>query len=149
METVNQAVYAALTPPAGGVGRLEELYQSVYAGVDEASLGSELPPGTFDSFASYYDWYRLSGRFKEGAPWAGIICYNTYFINNDLDMHTALLDNLEKKGLNVLLAFTDADRKALLDEFFLQDGRSRVDVLMTCMGFNFIYGRPEAGIEPV
>lgn len=147
VETVNQAVYAALPPLGGGVSWLDELYQSVYASVYDASLGSDLPPGTFTSFVSYYDWYRLSGRFQEGAPWAGIVCYNTYFINNDLDMCTALLDNLEKKGVNVLLAFTDADRKALLDEFFLQDGRSRVGVLITCLGFNFIYGRPEAGIE--
>jgi len=143
--TVHQAVYDALCPQGGDqVPDLDEVYRSVRDAVYQA--GGQMP-GTFTSADDYLLWYGISGKLKEGAPWIGITCYRSVFGNNDIDMYVALLRALEEKGANVILTFTDRDRKKLVGDFFMDNGCSRIDFLIAAMGFNFIYGKPEAGVE--
>ncbi len=143
--TVHQAVYDALYPQGGDpVPDLDEVYRSVHDAVYHA--GGQMP-GTFTSVDDYLLWYGISGKLKEGAPWIGITCYRSFFGNNDIGMHVALLRALEEKGTNVILTFTDKDRKKLVEDFFMDNGCSRIDFLIAAMGFNFIYGKPEAGVE--
>ncbi len=110
--------------------------------------GMGLPPGTFDTLGGYLAWYKVSGHFKEGAPSVGITTYDSFFKNNDIDMFLAVQRELEAKGANALLVFSDSsNRKAAFQDFFMPGGKRQVDFLIAAVGFNFIYGQPEEGIE--
>lgn len=150
-ETVNETVYDTV---------YESVYNSVYndAG-DQPTVGDSEPtvedsgpklfPGTFTTIDDYLAWYREAGKLKEGAPWIGIITFDTAFKNDDMDMYVKLLESLEAKGANVILVFTNsANKKAAVEQFFMnEDGSSRIDFLVAAMGFNFIYGNSGAGVE--
>ena len=103
--------------------------------------------GTFRTRRDYLDWYRGRGRYREGAPWVGVLTYDSYFKNGDVEMHLALLRSLEAKGANVLLVFAGRDKERAVREFFMEGGRSQVEVLVNATGFTFVYGRPEAGVR--
>ncbi|MDN5363938.1 MAG: cobaltochelatase CobN [Eubacteriales bacterium] len=105
------------------------------------------PQGTFPSFAAYFSWYQQQGKYKEGKPWVGIMTFNTYFKGNDIKIYEAMLRSLEAKGVNVILVFTDSDKKKAVEDFLMENGKSRIDVFIAAMGFNFIYGNSQAGID--
>jgi|GEM_PF-5981040 len=71
-----------------------------------------------------------------------------FFKNNDIDMFLAVQRELEAKGANALLVFSDSsNRKATFQDFFMPGGKRQVDFLIATVGFNFIYGQPEEGIS--
>ncbi len=150
--TVAQAVYEALyplLPPDDKEPDFDPLYQSVYGAVyGAAEKGGGVLPGTFTSLRNYLAWHGLSGKLKEGAPWVGIIATNYDLNNADTAMQEALLSSLEAGGYNVILVYSDSDRKKAVEQFFMRGSQSAIDLLITAsVGFNFIYGQPEAGIE--
>ncbi|MFZ5639979.1 MAG: cobaltochelatase subunit CobN, partial [Bacillota bacterium] len=151
-ETVSETVYLTAYDTVYGTV-YESVYDNVYnnAGDQPAAekSGPKLFPGTFTSTGDYLDWYRETGRLKEGGPWIGIIAFDSFFKNDDMDMYVKLLESLEAKGANVILVFTNtANKKNAVEQFFMKaDGSSRIDFLVAAMGFNFIYGSTEAGVE--
>ncbi|MEW6662155.1 MAG: cobaltochelatase subunit CobN [Bacillota bacterium] len=101
---------------------------------------------TFNTRQDYLDWYRAAGKLKPGAPWVGIITYDSFFKNDDIDMYTALLVQLENLGANVILSFA-RDRVGAVRDFFMEGGQGRIDVLVAATGFNFVFGKPEEGVK--
>ena len=152
VDTVARAVYEALyplLPPDDRGPDFDPLYRSVYGAVYGAAEkgGGELP-GTFTSLRNYRAWYSLSGRAKEGVPWIGIVATNYDLNNADTALQEALLLSLERGGYNVILVYSDSNRKKAVEQFFMRGNQSAVDLLITAsVGFNFIYGSPEAGVE--
>lgn len=151
VETVSGAVYGALCealPPSGQAPSTDSLYQlvcdAVYGAKDKGGGGL---PGTFTSLRNYLAWHRLSGKLREGEPWIGIIASNYDINNDDKAMQEALLRSLEAGGYNVILVYSDSSRKTAVEQFFMRDEKSRIDLLITMLGFNFIYGNSEAGID--
>ncbi|RKO66556.1 cobaltochelatase subunit CobN [Desulfofundulus salinus] len=149
--TVYRAVYDALWGPELSGFDLTQVYQSVHDAVylpTGGGGGTGLPPGTFGTSGGYLAWYKASGHLKEGAPWVGIISYDSFFKNSDIDMYLAVQRELEARGVNALLVFSDSSsRKTAFQDFFMPGGKRQVDFLIAGIGFNFIYGQPEAGIE--
>jgi cobaltochelatase CobN len=149
--TVYRAVYDALAGPELSGFDLTQVYQSVHDAVylpTGGGGGMGLPPGTFDTLGGYLAWYKASGHLKEGAPWVGITTYDSFFKNNDIEIHLAMQKELEARGANALLVFSNSsNRKTAFQDFFMPGGKRQVDFLIAAVGFNFIYGKPEAGIE--
>lgn len=140
--TVYRAVYDALWGPELSGFDLDQVYQSVHEAVylpTAGGGGAGLPPGTFGTLGGYLAWYKASGHLKEGAPWVGIITYDLYFKNSDIDMYLAVQRELEKRGVNTLLVFSDSkNRKTAFQNFFMPSGQRQVEVLITGIGFNFL-----------
>ncbi|WP_297201460.1 cobaltochelatase subunit CobN [Thermanaeromonas sp.] len=149
--TVYRAVYDALWEPEFSGLELELLHQRVCDAVyvsTEGGGGRGLPPGTFSTLGGYLAWYKASGHFKEGAPWIGITTYDSFFKNSDIDMYLAIQEELDEKGCNTLLVFSDSsNRKRAVHDYFMPSGRRQIDFLIAGIGFNFIYGQPEASVE--
>lgn len=149
--TVYRAVYDALWGPELPGFDPAQVYQSVHESISHPTGGGGgmgLPPGTFDTLGGYLAWYKASGHFKEGAPSVGITTYDSFFKNNDFDMFLAVQRELEAKGANALLVFSDSsNRKTAFQDFFMPGGERQVDFLIAAVGFNFIYGQPEEGTE--
>ncbi|MHB1127598.1 MAG: cobaltochelatase subunit CobN [Bacillota bacterium] len=101
---------------------------------------------TFDNRQDYLDWYRAAGKLKPGAPWIGIITYDSFFKNDDIEMYTALLAELEDSGANVILSFAN-DRVKAVRDFFMEGDQGRIDLLIAATGFNFVFGKPEEGVK--
>lgn len=101
---------------------------------------------TFSSREEYLNWYQRSGKYREGAPWIGILTYDSFYVNDDIEMYEDLVDALEKQGANAMLVFAK-DRVGAVEQFFMEDDSAAIDVLLAAIGFNFVYGRPEAGVE--
>jgi cobaltochelatase CobN len=149
--TVYRAVYDALWGPELSGFDSAQVYQSVRDAVylpTGGGGGMGLPPGTFGTLGGYLAWYKASGHLKEGAPWVGIISYDSFFKNSDIDMHLAIQRKLEARGVNTLPVYSGSgNRKTAFQDFFMPYGKKQVDFLIAAVGFNFIYGEPEAGIE--
>lgn len=120
------------------------------AGEDAMDDSEPVPfPGTFSSIDKYLDWYQKAGKMKENAPTIGIIAFDTAFKNEDIEMYTQLQKSLEAKGANTILVFSSSgNKKAAVEQYFMQEnGRSRIDLLVAAVGFNFIYGSSEGAVE--
>ncbi|HZK18193.1 MAG TPA: cobaltochelatase subunit CobN, partial [Clostridia bacterium] len=104
--------------------------------------------GIYNTLDEYLAWYEGSGHYRDGAPWVGIITYDSSYKNSDYEMYTAMLNELENKGANVLLVFSDSDNRAtVLHDFFMPDGKRQIDFLIAGVGFNYIFGLPEEGVN--
>ncbi|MDA8210780.1 MAG: cobaltochelatase subunit CobN, partial [Clostridia bacterium] len=125
----------------------QAVYENVYEAVYENVYSGPSPQGTFTTFADYSQWYQGQGKFKAGAPWVGIMAFNSYFKGNDIGLYEALLRSLEAKGVNVILTFTDGNKKQAVEDFLMDNGQSRIDFFIAAVGFNFIYGDSQAGID--
>ncbi|GAW92496.1 cobaltochelatase subunit CobN [Calderihabitans maritimus] len=101
---------------------------------------------TFNDRKDYLNWYRDAGKLKPRAPWIGIITYDSFYKNGDIDIYTALLRELEAQGANVILSFAK-DRVEAVRDFFMEDGQGRIDLLIAATGFNFVFGKPEEGVK--
>jgi len=103
-------------------------------------------PQTFANRQDYLDWYQAAGKLQPDAPWIGIITYDSFFKNDDIEMYTALLTELESSGANVILSFA-TDKVGAVRDFFMEDGQSQIDLLIAATGFNFVFGQPEEGVK--
>ncbi|WP_053954842.1 cobaltochelatase subunit CobN [Inediibacterium massiliense] len=103
-------------------------------------------PGIFEDLKAYKTWYQTSNHEKDG-PWIGVSTYNSYFKNEDIEMHKALLKELEENNANVIFTLTDAKREELINTFYMEEHKPNIDVYIAAMGFNFISGKPEKAVE--
>lgn len=55
----------------------------------------------FESFDKYDQWYRSSGRYREGAPRVAFLAGNINLQNSNEEHIAALINGLESRGLNV------------------------------------------------
>jgi len=61
-------------------------------------------------------------------------------------MYSALVEEIERQGGNALPVFAK-DRAAAAKEFFMENDRAAIDVLMAATGFSFVFGKPEEGVK--
>lgn len=94
----------------------------------------------------YLAWYEAHGKVREDAPWIGILAGDSFFKNDDIDMYTSVLEELENSDVNVILAFAK-DRESAARSFFMENENSAINLLISATGFNFVYGNPEQGVE--
>ncbi len=94
----------------------------------------------------------LRRRVKPGRITVGIWFYQTYWLNNNLAFIDALIRAVEAQGANVIpvfhLRFKETSRgnhgaDHVVDTFFLDDGKPRIDVLLNPMLFSLTLVSPE------
>jgi cobaltochelatase CobN len=100
----------------------------------------------FTTWNDYYNWYTQSEHYKTGAPWIGIIGYNTIFLNGNGAILEAILQGLEDKGLNVILAITNGNtgRTNAINNFFMDGNATRISALVACVGYTMVYSSSDA-----
>jgi cobaltochelatase CobN len=108
---------------------------------------SETP--MFTTWDDYYDWYVQSGHYQEGGAWVGMLAYASTFMNGNSEMQQQILQSLEAKGLNVILAICkgDADRVNAIKNYFMDGDTCRISALVACVGYNIVYGDPDESTE--
>lgn len=83
----------------------------------------------FSNREDYIQWYKLSGKYKNGGPWVGIIFHAWYYGANDLKVYNSLIHELENQGANVIVpifsSFSEASKI-----FFINNNKSAIDVLI-------------------
>lgn len=145
----------------GGVENMRRLLLYLLNNFGEINVSQKLEPvvlegsfayhpaadKVFNTYEQYKSWYEESGKYQPGAPWIGILTYDSSYKNADFKMYTDLLQELEKNGANAILVFAGGDNIKAVRDFFMDDGKSRIDCLLAATYFNFVYGRPEEGIK--
>lgn len=116
-----------------------DISSALYEGV-EAGDGA----GIFFNPDDYYAWYESRPSYKPGAPWVGILTYDTMFKNADQELYVETLKAVERKGLNAILLYPPtATRTSDVRRFFFRDldgdgvKEPAIDVFICAMGFNF------------
>jgi cobaltochelatase CobN len=103
----------------------------------------------FESIEEYLKWYKL-----KAAPTVGILFSRISWINNSLDIENTLIKELEKRGLNVIPAFSYSVKDEelgtkgqgeLILEYFMENGRSRIDALVKLLPFFLGQNRKNMG----
>jgi len=94
----------------------------------------------FETVEDYLAWYKPRAR-----PTVGILFSRHYWVNDNLEVEDALIEELEKRGLNVIPAFSYSVRDEglgtkgsgeVVKEVFLKgDGRPRIDALIKLQSF--------------
>lgn len=79
-------------------------------------------------------------------PTVGILFYRTEWVEKKFTYQTALVRELERQGMNVIAVFSNTiaqpeiggpTLEQALDQYFFSAGKSRIDVLISCMKFSF------------
>ena len=82
----------------------------------------------------------------------GLWFYQSYWLNDNLAYIDAIIREIESRGANVIcvfhLRYKDAERGNLgadyvVEQFFMEDGRARIDVLISPMMFSLTLSAPE------
>jgi magnesium chelatase subunit H len=95
---------------------------------------------------------RMAGRIAETAanlpaPAAadkgtvGLLLLRSYLLANNSAHYDGVITALESRGLRVIPAFaTGLDNRAAIDKFFIENGRSKIDALVSLTGFSLVGG---------
>jgi cobaltochelatase CobN len=101
----------------------------------------------FTSLEEYLKWYDLpywmptDGSKKKKRPLVGILFYNDRYQNEDSRDLSAVIDKLEEKGIGVVPSMgTGAENFSSMKNFFIENGKPRVDAIIS-----FLYFRIEGG----
>jgi len=114
---------------------------SVVKWQDQWIYHPDAPVNMFKTWDEYINWYQNHATYTKNAPWVGIVAYDSSFKGDNHEMHVAILRSLESKGLNVLLTFANAQgRINIIDMYFKNRNTTRIDALITCVGFNYVSG---------
>lgn len=112
----------------------------------DASVIGGMP--LFLTWDEYFNWYRNRGIYKENAPWVGIVGYDSSLKGGSNEMQVELLKSLESKGLNVILVFATTKGRLNLSTMYFKDGNmTRIDALITSLGFTYVSGNSTKSIE--
>ena len=94
----------------------------------------------------------LAERVDPGRPTVGLWFYQTYWLNNNLAFIDAIIRAVEARGANVIpvfhLRYKDAGRgnrgaDYIVEHFFMDGGRPRIDVLINPLMFSLTLAAPE------
>src|SRR3989304_5476535 len=80
----------------------------------------------FKTFEEYKSWYREAGYYKEGAEWAAVLTYSSFYEQGQTSVEDELVSTLEDKGLNAFTAFGYPDTEVIEKLLIDPDGVSRV-----------------------
>ena len=83
----------------------------------------------------------LPKRDKSAIGTVGVIIMRSYVLAGNTAHYDAVIDSLEKRGLNVITAFaTGLDARPVAKKFFLHDGRPIIDAVVSLTGFSLVGG---------
>lgn len=104
----------------------------------------DAPVAMFETWDDYFNWYQNQTLYQKNGSWIGIVTYDSNFKGDNHEMHVALLRSLESKGFNVILTFANAQgRINIIDQYFKNGNTTRIDALITSVGFNYVTGITE------
>jgi cobaltochelatase CobN len=99
----------------------------------------------FETIEAYLEWYEGHPGRSSRHGTVGILFSRHYWINDNLEVEDALIEELEKRGLNVIPAFSYSVKDEglgtrgsgeVVREFFLtEDGKTRIDALIKLQAF--------------
>jgi len=123
-----------------------------YAAGDRASLKGTLkpqPPREYPEVGVYHP--ELAGRMGEhpaklppvAAPVAtvGLLLLRSYVLGHDSQHYDGVIRAFEAKGIRVIPAFASGlDSRPAIEKYFLKDGVSTIDALVSLTGFSLVGG---------
>ncbi len=100
--------------------------------------------GIFYEPPDYFAWYESRLGFDPEAPWIGLIGYDSFFKNADMDLYNDTVLALERLGLNVIPVYPrNQDRILAARKFFFRDlngdghPEPAIHAFILCIGFQF------------
>ncbi len=96
--------------------------------------------GYFERLEDYLEWYKP----EKEKPTVGILFSRHYWVNDNLEVEDLLIEELEKRDLNVIPVFCYSVKdeelgtkgsEEVVKEFFLKDGRPIIDALIKLISF--------------
>jgi magnesium chelatase subunit H len=110
-----------------------------------------LPPEEYPEVGVYHP--RLPGRFSADAttlPAAagagalgtvGVLLLRSYLLSGNAGHYDGVIAALEARGLRVVPAFASGlDARPAIEQYFIQDGRTTVDAVVSLTGFSLVGG---------
>lgn len=77
----------------------------------------------------------------EGKPTVGLLLLRSYLLAGNALHYDAVIAAIESRGLNVIPAFASGlDSRPAIENFFLQNGKSKIDALVSLTGFSLVGG---------
>lgn len=83
---------------------------------------------------------RVANR-RNKAGTVGLLVMRSYVLADNTAHYDGVISALEKRGLNVVVAFAGGlDARPAIESFFMKDGRPRIDALLSLTGFSLVGG---------
>lgn len=145
---VNAEDLSSLISNILGVPKIVSLSNSISNIIKNSKNSIPDLEGVFETLSGYLAWYSAADRLKENGPWVGVVTQRPWFVAEDILMQLDLLDRIEEQGGNVVFGIppvSSNNRHLFIRELFMLNGQSKVDVLITVLGFNF-YKSPEDSV---
>lgn len=111
------------------------------------TLKSELP-AEYPEVGTYHP--RMKGRISETAEalpkigkhgTVGVLVLRSYPLAGNAAHYDGVINALEARGLNVVPAFASGlDSRPAIEQFFIKDGRTTVDAVVSLTGFSLVGG---------
>ncbi|MFN7434201.1 MAG: magnesium chelatase subunit H [Betaproteobacteria bacterium] len=135
------------------VANLVRLLIDRYAAGPRAALHGTLParpPAEYPEVGVYHP--RMKGRINASAAalprlaharggTVGVLVMRSYLLAGNSQHYDGVIAALEARGLNVIPAFSSGlDARPAVEQFFMKDGRSTIDALVSLTGFSLVGG---------
>jgi magnesium chelatase subunit H len=135
------------------IGHLVRFLASRYAAGPRAARCSKLrysAPQSYPEVGVYHP--RLTGRMADTlanlpAPpsvrkgTVGLLLMRSYVLSGDTGHYDGVIAALESRGLKVIPAFsTGLDQRPAIEKFFMRNGKSAIDALVSLSGFSLVGG---------
>ncbi|MFW6300297.1 MAG: magnesium chelatase subunit H, partial [Oceanicaulis sp.] len=83
----------------------------------------------------------LPAARKAGAGTVGVLVMRSYVLAGDTGHYDGVIRALEAQGLDVIPAFASGlDARGAIEKFFMENGRSKVDCVLSLTGFSLVGG---------
>jgi cobaltochelatase CobN len=102
-------------------------------------------PRIFKNINDYLNWYKEYRNFNQNGKTVGILFSRYYWINGNTYVEDLLIEELEKKGINIISGFgysvkdnalgTKGSGELLIEWFINQEGKPRIDLLIKLISF--------------
>ena len=80
-------------------------------------------------------------RGSEDKPAVGLLLLRSYLLAGNALHYDAVIAAIESRGLRVIPAFASGlDSRPAIDNFFIKDGKSQIDALVSLTGFSLVGG---------
>ena len=83
----------------------------------------------------------FKGKAVASQATVGVLLLRSYLLSGNTAHYDAVIEQLESRGLRVIPAFASGlDARAAVDQFFVHNGESRIDALVSLTGFSLVGG---------
>ena len=124
-----------------------------YADGPRAALRGTLksmPPAEYPEIGVYHphmegrvseDMSKLPGKPTLGQPTIGLLILRSYVLADNSGHYDGMIAALEARGLRVVPIFaTGLDSRPAIEKYFLQDGQTTIDAMVSLSGFSLVGG---------